>query len=145
MYRHPSCHTPVAPRKFNEATSQVEALSFFGADGGAAFSLSMQVLGGSFFNFGFSPLVPGIQASMQNKARAIYAISAALEEAINRLFCPLQEKFDAFVLRRLRNISEAPLSPPANLYLAYFSPPEPRSRSSWSPTSSWPCPRLRRR
>jgi hypothetical protein len=30
------------------------------------------------------------------------------EEAINRLFCPLQEKFHTFVLRGLRNISEAP-------------------------------------
>jgi hypothetical protein len=30
------------------------------------------------------------------------------EEAINTPFCPLQEKFHAFVLRGLRNISEAP-------------------------------------
>jgi succinyl-CoA synthetase beta subunit len=30
------------------------------------------------------------------------------EEGINTKFCPLQEKFHPFVLRRLRNISEAP-------------------------------------
>jgi hypothetical protein len=30
------------------------------------------------------------------------------EEAINTPFCPLQEKFHPFVLRGLRNISEAP-------------------------------------
>jgi dienelactone hydrolase len=30
------------------------------------------------------------------------------EEAINRLFCPSHEKFHDFVLRGLRNISEAP-------------------------------------
>ena len=30
------------------------------------------------------------------------------EEAINTPFCPLQEKFHTFVLRGLRNISEAP-------------------------------------
>jgi hypothetical protein len=30
------------------------------------------------------------------------------QEAINRLFCPSQEKFHTFVLRGLRNISEAP-------------------------------------
>jgi dynein heavy chain len=32
----------------------------------------------------------------------------ALEEVINTPFCPLQEKFHTFVLRGLRNISEAP-------------------------------------
>ena len=31
-----------------------------------------------------------------------------LEEAMNAPFCPLQEKFHIFVLRGLRNISEAP-------------------------------------
>ena len=30
------------------------------------------------------------------------------EEARNTSFCPLQEEFDTFVLRGLRNISEAP-------------------------------------
>ena len=30
------------------------------------------------------------------------------EEAINTSFCPSQEKFHTFVLRGLRNISEAP-------------------------------------
>jgi hypothetical protein len=30
------------------------------------------------------------------------------KEAINTPFCPLQEKFHTFVLRGLRNISEAP-------------------------------------
>jgi hypothetical protein len=33
------------------------------------------------------------------------------EEAINTAFCPLQEKFHTFVLRGLRNISEAPKIP----------------------------------
>ena len=36
------------------------------------------------------------------------AASGEAEEAINTPFCPLQEKFHTFVLRVLRNISEAP-------------------------------------
>ena len=36
------------------------------------------------------------------------AVGATLEEVINIPFCPLQEKFHTFVLRGLRNISEAP-------------------------------------
>ena len=35
-------------------------------------------------------------------------VDAVLEEAINTSFCPLQEKSHTFVLRGLRNISEAP-------------------------------------
>jgi hypothetical protein len=35
-------------------------------------------------------------------------LTAFLEEPINTPFCPLQEKFRTFVLRGLRNISEAP-------------------------------------
>ena len=38
-------------------------------------------------------------------AKDAYAVR---EEAINTPFCPLQEKFNTFVLRGLRNISEAP-------------------------------------
>ena len=37
-----------------------------------------------------------------------FPVPAMLEEAINTPFCPLQEKFRTFVLRGLRNISEAP-------------------------------------
>jgi hypothetical protein len=56
------------------------------------------------------------------------------EEAINTPFCLLQEKSHTFVLRGLRNSSETPVkSPyefaPANLYLAYLSPPD-ASRSA---------------
>ena len=45
-----------------------------------------------------------------NAHRAFYGTrgGAMTEEAINRLFCPSQEKFHTFVLRGLRNISEAP-------------------------------------
>ena len=42
------------------------------------------------------------------------------KEAINTPFRPLQEKFHTFVLRGLRNISEAPQNPPMNFLLPIY-------------------------
>ena len=55
-------------------------------------------------------LAPPAPGPLQPHARAhaAPAHAAGAEEVINTPFCPLQEKFHTFVLRGLRNISEAP-------------------------------------
>ena len=49
-----------------------------------------------------------------------YEEAAVDEEGVNTPFCPLQEKFYPFVLRGLRNISEAPSNPPMNFLLPIY-------------------------
>ena len=50
----------------------------------------------------------GAPRDVVQHTQALGADRALAEEARNIQFCPLQEKFHTFVLRGLRNISEAP-------------------------------------
>jgi hypothetical protein len=67
-----------------------------------------ELLRGVFRRFALCAAGGAVLARVLTPAAGASLRGVLTEEAINTPFCPLQEKFHTFVLRGLRNISEAP-------------------------------------